>query len=467
MRRFLAIGLAVILGASFCAPISRAQTTGCCLSGQASCINGLTQSECDVTYLPGQAGSSYYSGKTCSQVPVCSVAGKCEKTDGSACSDNQKWQCDALYNQGYRFFQGQSCSVATPSTGTCCVQNSSGVTTIPFCEPDIDPATCSGTRQGTFYSKSCNLVANCPQAIQQSSPGTTTPSGPKPDIVFDPEIQIPFFSSGAVSGTTFAQYVRAIFIGFIWAVGIVAVAMVIFGGVRWVAAAGNPARINQAKDVVFNAIIGLIIALTAVLLLSLLDPRLVNFEGLSATSQLSVKPIPYETDYTLGKFDEGLSCKTASDRSVEKEATCALGGTKLIWPVANVNEAITSRVGPRDPGAVGSTCHPGTDFATDQQSGKTIVAPFDGVIQAVAPSQRCGEFTMELHADTFYVRLVHVKVPSRTNGERVTKGQLIGYTGGDPNDGAQIKSCSGGPHLHVELYISTNELHDIVPCLAT
>ncbi|GEM_PF-3915632 len=306
----------------------------------------------------------------------------------------------------------------------------------------------------------------CPQTTT-ANPGTGTSgtaTAPKPNIVFDPEIKIPFFSGEAIDGTTFAKYVRAIFIGFIYAVGVLAVVMVIFGGVKWVAAAGNPARINDAREIVNNAIIGLVIALTSVVLLSLLDPKLVNFEGFSATTQLEVKPIPYETDIVGGKFDEGQTCKTKNGNPVQQESTCVVADKQMVWPVVGVTQTINSRVGPRDTGGVGSRCHPGTDFYTNKSTGHTIVAPHDGVVDNVTANV-AGEYSMELHASNFYTKYIHVKQPKRINGQRVTKGELLGYSGGDPNDGKAIAAWSGGPHLHIELYTSDSELHDIVPCL--
>ncbi len=441
-----------------------AQTTGCCFTPAGFCVSDLLQLACDSAYTPNPSGSNYYSGQTCNQVSVCAVTGKCEKTDGASCSDKKKWECDDLYTQGYRFFQGQSCSAPITSTGTCCVQPPGAGGTIPLCEDNLDPTTCRDARLGTFYSTSCNTVSNCPQALTGAPPQTSTPVKKSP-VVFDPEITLPLFSGGAVDGSTFASYIRAIFVYFIWSVGVLAVVMVIFGGVRWVAAAGDAGRINQAKDIIYNAIIGVVIGLTSVLLLNLIDPNLVNFRGISSVNTNQVVGIPYETDVEPGKFNEGASCKTKKGNPVQRETACVFNGTKLNWPVASTSHTINSRVGPRDAGSFASKCHAGTDFSTDQATNKPVLATHDGIIQAVGSSQRCGEFTMELHADSYYTRYVHVKLPAKKNGETVRRGEIIGYSGGNPLDSAAIKSCSGGPHLHVELYSADSEIHDIVPCL--
>lgn len=101
-------------------------------------------------------------------------------------------------------------------------------------------------------------------------------------IRFKPEITIPGLLEGEweIDGTTIAQYIRVMFIVFVWAVGIVATVMVIYGGIKWVAAAGNPGRINDARDIINSAIIGVIIALSSIVLLSIINPGLTSFKGI-------------------------------------------------------------------------------------------------------------------------------------------------------------------------------------------
>jgi hypothetical protein len=110
---------------------------------------------------------------------------------------------------------------------------------------------------------------------------SVVPEGSQP-LVFEPEIIIPLFGTSVpITGTTALEYIRSIFVLFIWAVGILAVVMITFGGVRWVAAAGNPTSINAAKEIITNSVIGLIIALTTVVLLNVINPDLVSMPGLS------------------------------------------------------------------------------------------------------------------------------------------------------------------------------------------
>ncbi len=95
---------------------------------------------------------------------------------------------------------------------------------------------------------------------------------------FTPEIPIPGVFTGEQNAddSLLTRYIRAIYIYFVWVVGIVAVVMVMYGGIRWVSAAGNPGQIKEARDIIDNAVIGVLIALVSVVLLNTINPKLTN-----------------------------------------------------------------------------------------------------------------------------------------------------------------------------------------------
>jgi|GEM_PF-2435567 len=96
--------------------------------------------------------------------------------------------------------------------------------------------------------------------------GSTTPE-------FIPDIKFPgLFEREPQDEQLLGKYIRAVFVYMVYTIGILSVVMLIFGGIKWVAAAGNPGQINDAKDVITNSIIGLIIGLTSVLLLNVINP---------------------------------------------------------------------------------------------------------------------------------------------------------------------------------------------------
>lgn len=75
------------------------------------------------------------------------------------------------------------------------------------------------------------------------------------------------------------------------AIGIVAFGSIIYGAVKYMAAAGDPGAITEAKGRIFSALWGIGIALTSIILLSAINPDLVNF---LATGQFNVPKIKYK-----------------------------------------------------------------------------------------------------------------------------------------------------------------------------
>ena len=99
--------------------------------------------------------------------------------------------------------------------------------------------------------------------------------------VFQPEIPIPGLQNLPDDSSLMAQYIRAVYIFFVWIVGLLAVVMIIYGGIRWVAAAGNAGHIKEARDIVTNAIAGVVLALLSVVILRTINPDLVNLRPLT------------------------------------------------------------------------------------------------------------------------------------------------------------------------------------------
>ncbi len=87
--------------------------------------------------------------------------------------------------------------------------------------------------------------------------------------------------SNLTGPTDFYQYVQAIYKFGIWAVGIVALFMLVFGGYTYITSAGNNSSMETAKKIITDAIVGIIMALTAYLLLYVINPDLVKMKKLA------------------------------------------------------------------------------------------------------------------------------------------------------------------------------------------
>ena len=105
------------------------------------------------------------------------------------------------------------------------------------------------------------------------------------------DLPLPIGAKEAPSGASAA--VKQIYFLFqfgLGAIGIVAFGSIIYGAVRYMAAAGDPGAITEAKGRIFSALWGIGIALTSIILLGTINPDLVNF---LATGQFNIPDIKY------------------------------------------------------------------------------------------------------------------------------------------------------------------------------
>lgn len=75
-----------------------------------------------------------------------------------------------------------------------------------------------------------------------------------------------------------ADYISKFYNFLIGFAAILAVVMIMVGGVLWMMAGGSPERVSNAKSFITSALIGLILALSSYLLLQTINPRLVKLE---------------------------------------------------------------------------------------------------------------------------------------------------------------------------------------------
>ncbi len=86
--------------------------------------------------------------------------------------------------------------------------------------------------------------------------------------------------------------------------------------------------------------------------------------------------------------------------------------------------------------------HAGLDLKANV--GTDLLAPYQGVIESVGYSDLSGNFLIIRHLNNYSSLYYHLKRVVVKKGDRVLKGDLIGFTG---NSGR-----STGPHLHLEIH---------------
>ncbi len=131
------------------------------------------------------------------------------------------------------------------------------------------------TKIGSCTLPSGECVNNAGDAACRSQNGKFV-EGKKCSPKFTPNVPIPGLFEGTqdVDESLFGRYVNSFYIFFAGVAGILAVVMMMWGGFHYITSGGSPARMAQGKEIISNAVIGLILLLTSYLLLNTINPRL-------------------------------------------------------------------------------------------------------------------------------------------------------------------------------------------------
>lgn len=134
---------------------------------------------------------------------------------------------------------------------------------------------------------------------------------------YTPMENIPGFSKSG----DFVAYILSIYKFGIWAIGIAALLMIMIGGFMYITSAGNNASMEKARGIITDAIIGILMALTAWLLLYIINPELVKMKtislsgtgtggtGSSATGTLATGCNNYASTFSsVSGGDKNLEC---------------------------------------------------------------------------------------------------------------------------------------------------------------
>ena len=125
--------------------------------------------------------------------------------------------------------------------------------------------------------------------------------------------------------------------------------------------------------------------------------------------------------------------------SIMEKQKVRLACTPSIWPTKGY---LTSPLGMRIHPLTGKrSFHNGQDIAT--QYGNKVIAPADGHVLVVEARYYYGRFIIIDHGFGFTTRYGHLASYNVKEGDRVKRGQVIGYVG---NTGR-----SSAPHLHYEV----------------
>ena len=135
----------------------------------------------------------------------------------------------------------------------------------------------------------------------------------------------------------------------------------------------------------------------------------------------------------------------------ELAATQRVKGTgKFIWPVDS--NVVTSPFGSRNTGIAGaSTNHKGVDLKAP--TGAKIYASDTGTVITSALSSSYGNYVVIDHGNGYTTLYAHMSKRAVKQGDKVTKGQVIGYSG--------ATGIANGPHCHFEIWENGNRVNPL------
>jgi hypothetical protein len=145
--------------------------------------------------------------------------------------------------------------------------------------------------------------------------------------------------TGRITSNMLGLYIRAAYRYLIGAGSLVAVVMLMVGGLEYLTSAGSAKRVEKGKGRMRNAVTGLIILLLAYNLAFFIDPNTVMFDSLSLRS---IDEIPYELQALEdASMLESGNAPTGGDGTAN---LVTITGTYLIPPSANQGNLIDPQV---------------------------------------------------------------------------------------------------------------------------
>lgn len=121
------------------------------------------------------------------------------------------------------------------------------------------------------------------------------------------ETGLPDVPTSLPVGTELPSYIRYLFVFGLSLITILALTQMIIGGTLYILAAGNAAKVEDAKDTIFQALLGVGILLISYLLLRTINPDLVNLRN------PNLAPTQFKGDGSTTQNTPGLQFQTPPD----------------------------------------------------------------------------------------------------------------------------------------------------------
>lgn len=252
-------------------------------------------------------------------------------------------------------------------------------------------------------------------------------------VLYDPMVALPGVPEG---GVTFVSYAPAIFKLVIGLGGVLAVIMIVIGGIQLIGSGANESLRSSGKEKIWNAIFGLVGMALIWIVLRLINPNLVSVD-------LTLEPAPIQeiTPEAQQILASGTTVYWADDSAIRNE----LGS--LPYNVS-INRANCAQVGSRGCTSVhqlGQSAISGTkNLRRDCNCAITITGGTEYWLHSTNTSHRPGNSTVDLRETPDLNRYLTGSEGSPRNGTRVSRN---GGTYTYETFGAN--SSNNGAHWHV------------------
>ncbi|MFH1145527.1 MAG: pilin, partial [bacterium] len=163
------------------------------------------------------------------------------------------------------------------------------------CHEEFDSANNTGASNNSFLpngraakpdpSSVCVCIASGSEtagtAIPKTGDSGQAVGSTSSYITFTPQVSIPFsdFQAGkgkAVTSNLFGEYIKSYYTFGLALAGLLAVIMIMYGGIRMVMSGGNASEYAKAKTYIQNSVVGLIILFSMYTILNTVSGRLVD-----------------------------------------------------------------------------------------------------------------------------------------------------------------------------------------------
>ncbi len=135
------------------------------------------------------------------------------------------------------------------------------------------------------------------------------------------QLQVPLGTIASVS--SFGCYFQSVYRFSVGIVGLLAIVMVMLGGVKWITAGGNPSKVQSGKDYIFAAIFGTLLLLSSYMILNFINPQLTNI-GIEISRIKAPKLQTPEELSALEKAAQELeAARRAEEERLRQEAEAA------------------------------------------------------------------------------------------------------------------------------------------------